>query len=156
VKAKSYIKTIPQQKIVKFIMGDVAKFNQGKLPWLVKLKSKEDVQIRDNALESARMLIHHEIEKLKRDYYFAVSCYPHHVLRENKMLTGAGADRMQTGMSQSFGVPVNLAARVKAGETIFVVAVNNEKDAAIVHEILKKAKAKLPCKSSIVTEKYQQ
>ena len=52
-----------------------------------------------------------------------VRSYPHHVLRENKMITGAGADRMQTGMQRSFGAAVGLAAQLKEGTPIFCVYV---------------------------------
>jgi hypothetical protein len=45
VKKKSYIKTIPPQKIVKFKMGAVGDYNKGKLKQLIKVISKEKVLI---------------------------------------------------------------------------------------------------------------
>jgi len=34
-------------------------------------------------------------------YFFRIIPFTHHIQRENKMLTGAGADRTQTGMQLS-------------------------------------------------------
>lgn len=154
VQSKSYAKAIPPCKIVKFVMGDIGKYNRKEFQYIVELRTKETVNMRDNAIESARQLIHRHLEEnFKGAYALIVSCYPHHILRENKMLTGAGADRMQTGMTLSFGVVVGIAARLKANSPVFIVAVNNEKEVAIVREILKKSKAKMPCKMAIVATK---
>lgn len=154
VKSKSYVKATPQTKIIKFVMGDAKKFTANRFHWIVELVSTEPVQIRDNAIEASRQLIHRHLEKqFKNDYYFALSIYPHHVLRENKMLTGAGADRMQTGMSQSFGSVVGIAAMVKEGENILAVAVGNENAVRIVRKIFKKVKAKIPCHTKVVVRK---
>ena len=45
-------------------------------------------------------------------YYLKVRTYPHQVLRENKMMAFAGADRLQDGMRRSFGKPCGTAARL--------------------------------------------
>jgi len=153
IKSKSYIKSVPYPRIQKFVMGNVKDFMQNKFPFVVYLKATEPVQIRDTALEASRVLIHRELEKkLKGSYYFAVSAYPHHVLRENKMLTGAGADRMQTGMQLSFGKPIGVAAQIDSNGKIFTVACF-EDGLEIVKEALKKVKPKLPGKKTIVVEK---
>lgn len=154
VQSKSYAKAIPPCKIVKFVMGDIGKYNRNEFSYIVTLKTSESVNVRDNAIEAARQMIHRHLEdNFKGAYAFIVSCYPHHILRENKMLTGAGADRMQTGMSQSFGSVIGIAARLKAGNPIFTLAVNTDKDVVIVRETLKKVRAKLPCKTSIIVLK---
>ncbi len=151
VRGKNYVKAIPASHITKYLMGDIRKFNEGKFPFIVDLISKEDIMIRDNAVEAARQHVHRELDNtFKGDYYFALPLYPHHVLRENKMLTGAGADRMQTGMTLSFGVPVGIAAHIRANHNIFTVAVQNKRDIAIVREILKECRAKLPCATKIL------
>ena len=80
---------------------------------------------------------------------FKVIPYPHHIQRENRMLTGAGADRMQTGMQLSFGVSMNIAAIIKPGDKIFLIAVPNEKAVVFTREILNKIKSKLPCRTRI-------
>lgn len=156
VKSKSYIKTIPPTKVVKLHMGNIQAYEQGKFPIILRIVSTENIQLRDNAIESARQFIHHELEaNFQGQYYFSVRVYPHHILRENKMLTGAGADRMQTGMQLSFGAAIGRAALVKAGKDIFIVAVNSEKAQKAAREYLEKIKAKLPCSTRIMTEKKQ-
>lgn len=155
VRSKSYIKTIPPLKIAKFTMGDASGFDQGKYAWTVMLIMNEPVQIRDNAIESARQWAHRALEeKLKGNYYFTVSAYPHHILRENKMLTGAGADRMQTGMQLSFGKPVGRAAQINKGKAIFTVACHKEA-VPFVRETLSNIRTKLPGDKSVVVEEIK-
>src|SRR3989344_440472 len=109
-KKKSFIKTVPPQKIVKFTMGKEDLFNKGKLPIQLTVVSNEKVQIRHNALEACRQYINKKLDKeLSGQYLFRVIPFPHHIQRENKMLTGAGADRMQTGMQLAFGKSVGKA-----------------------------------------------
>lgn len=154
VKSKSYIKTIPQQKIVKFRMGDIKGYEKGKLKNIIMLVSGEQIFIRDNALEASRRCVHKILEdNLQGQYYFEVKVYPHHILRENRMLTGAGADRMQTGMSLSFGSTMGRASVIKPEQAIFLVAVFHEKSRKIVVQAFEKIKAKLPCHVRIVMEK---
>jgi large subunit ribosomal protein L10e len=47
--------------------------------------------------------------------------FPHHVLRENKQATGAGADRVSEGMRLAFGKAVGTAARVDPNQKIMTV-----------------------------------
>jgi len=51
-RTKSFIKTVPPQKIVKFEMGRSDLLALGKLPHIVEVSSTEDVQIRHNAFEA--------------------------------------------------------------------------------------------------------
>ena len=154
VKSKAYIKTIPPNKLVKLHMGDIHGFESGKLNYVIHMISQEQVQMRDNAIESARQYINKLLdEQLPGQFYFAVKIYPHHILRENKMLTGAGADRMQTGMQLSFGATVGRAAMVKKGSELFLVATLSEKGSRMARDILQKIKSKLPCTTSFVFEK---
>jgi large subunit ribosomal protein L10e len=152
-KTKSYIKTIPQMKIAKFVMGDIAKYNKKGFSHKIFIIVKKPIQIRDNAIESTRQLLHRHLEKnFKNDYYMEINAYPHHILRENKMLTGAGADRMQTGMQHSFGKPVGVAAQLSRGSKLFTIACN-EKDIPIIRKIIKMARPKIPKEKAIVVKK---
>jgi large subunit ribosomal protein L10e len=152
-KSKSYIKAVPPQKIVKFTMGSEALFNDGKFPHSLTVVSNENAQIRHNALEACRQYINKKLdEELAGQYLFKVIPFPHHIQRENKMLTGAGADRMQTGMQLSFGKTVGKAAIVKKGGRIFFFAVQNPKAVAYVRGIFKEVKPKLPCRTSVIYE----
>ena len=150
---KSYIKTVPYQKIVKFTMGKEGLYNEGKLPYQLTVVSSEKVQLRHNALEACRQYINKKMDKeLVGQYVFRVIPFPHHIQRENKMLTGAGADRMQTGMQLSYGKAVGKAAILKKGSKIFFVAVPNERAVAFVRKVFKQIKAKLPGKTKILYE----
>jgi large subunit ribosomal protein L10e len=150
-KGKSYIKTVPPQKIVKFLMGN------GKNPkYRLTVVSEENCQIRDNALEACRQFVNKKLEKpLAGNYKFRVIPFPHHIQRENKMLTGAGSDRMQTGMQLSFGKVVGKAAIVKKGSPIFIFELPNEKAVQITRKALKQIKSKLPCKKRILQEEIK-
>lgn len=149
-KSKSYIKVVPPQKIVKFTMGDSSGYNKGAFPHILTLISEENVQIRHNALEACRQYIHRTLDKqFPGQYYFRVIPFPHHIQRENKMLTGAGADRMQTGMQMSFGKSIGKAALVKKGHGIFMLALGSEKAVVKTRICLKQVKSKLPCKTRV-------
>jgi len=151
---KSFIKTVPQQKIVKFTMGKESLVREGKLPHQLTLISTENVQMRHNAFEACRQFINKKLDQeLSGQYVFRVIPYPHHIQRENKMLTGAGADRMQTGMQLSFGKSSGKAAIVKPKSRIFFVAVPRLKDVAFARKVLKQVKSKLACKTRITYEK---
>ena len=115
-KKKGYIRAFPPHKISRFEMGDKSK----QYDFKIKLVSKGTLQLRHNSLESARIVVNRVLEsKLGSSYYFKINVYPHHGLRENKMLGGAHADRLQTGMAHSFGKVVNTAAQVKRGKELF-------------------------------------
>jgi large subunit ribosomal protein L10e len=72
-----------------------------------------------------------------------IRVHPWHVLRINKMLSCAGADRLQQGMRGAFGKPLSRAARVDIGKIIFSIRVGdaNVKNA---FEALRRAKFKFP------------
>lgn len=150
VKAKNYIKAIPTNKIVRYDMGDATKNFQ----YEVSLISNNDHQIRHNALEATRQTINRRLyNKLgTKGYFLRLKLYPYHILRENKMLGGAHADRLQTGMAHSFGKPVGLAGQAHKNKEIFVAKVDqNGLDAA--KEALSLAKPRMPGKYRIEVRK---
>ena len=147
IKNKAYIKTIPPQSITKFTMGNN---NLSKLKHHLTLVSCEKVQIRHNAIEACRRHLHKELDdKFPGQFFFKIIPYPHQIQRENKMITGAGADRMQTGMQLSFGKSIGKAAVVKPGDRIFFIAVPNEKAVIFTRKIIKQLKPKLPCRTRV-------
>jgi|SRR3989338_1025553 len=150
-KARAYVKTVPGNKIAKFTMGNFADYRDGKHPFSMTLESDEGVQIRDNALEAARMLLNKDLDEgAPGQYYLELKVYPHHMQRENKSAGGmAGADRISTGMTQSFGIVIGRAAIVRPGQVLFFISCQNEKAARLAREALGKVRAKVPCKTSI-------
>ncbi|HDI02536.1 MAG TPA: 50S ribosomal protein L16 [Candidatus Aenigmarchaeota archaeon] len=146
---KSYVKGVPGPKIVKFEVGDPNK----EFPLTFYLLSKDRVQIRHNALEAARTNASKYLAKMlgKDGYFLKILVYPHQVMRENPIATGAGADRLQEGMRRSFGKPIGLAARVKEGQRLIMVRVPEGKE-SIAKEALRRASHKFPCSCQIVSE----
>ena len=119
-KSKGYIKAMPNHKISRFNMGDSKK----KYDFKLKMVSKDTLQIRHNALESSRVIVNRNLQRtLGTNYCFFLNLYPHHGLRENKMLGGAHADRLQKGMGHPFGRVIGTAAQVKVGKTLFTALV---------------------------------
>ena len=153
-KARAYIKTVPFSKIVKFSMGDHEAYKSGKHQYMVRLITEEKVLVRDNALEASRMLLHKLMEeKAPGQYYMMVKVAPHHMIRENKTAAGAGADRMSTGMTQSFGIVIGRAAIAKPGQDIIFVSCTDEKTARIARDSLVTIKPKIPSRTRIIFEK---
>lgn len=151
-KKYSYISTIPESKIVKFNFGNPKK----QFKYEVYLISRQDINLRHNALESARQVINRDLEtSISGSFFMRVHTIPHHIIRENKMLTGAHADRLQTGMAHSFGKPTGRAARVHKGATVVTVRVDDN-GLAIAKSAYKKAISKLPGKYSIEIEELKQ
>ena len=108
---KSFVRGAPVCRIVKFMIGNL----QGKFAYRVDLCTKEVMQVRDNALESARLATNRTMEKAigKSGFRLQIRVYPHHVLREHALASGAGADRFSSGMAHSFGKPAGNAAQLK-------------------------------------------
>ncbi|MHA1862087.1 MAG: 50S ribosomal protein L16, partial [Candidatus Ranarchaeia archaeon] len=83
-----------------------------------------------------------------KSFWLRINVKPHHVMRENKMMAFAGADRLQAGMRHSFGKPAGTAARVRRGQVIMLIRCDVE---GTTHALiaLKRAYMKLPLKSRI-------
>ena len=145
---KSYIKAMPHLYLNQYRMGTRKEDYDTK----ISLVAKEDVLLRDNALESARQAVNRYLEKsIAGSYYFVITQFPHHVIRENKMVAAAGADRIQQGMRRAFGKPTSRSARVKKGKAVFVVY-TYKKNLPIVKTALSKAPKKLSASYSIIIE----
>ena len=146
VHEKNYIGTVPPLKIRQFNMGNPRK----KYSRIVDLVAEQAVQIRDNAVEAARVSINRYLIKEvgKDNYFMRIRVFPHQVLREHKQAQGAGADRVSQGMSHSFGKPIGRAVRVRKG-TILMSVLSMAEYADIVSKALLRAKAKFPCDVSV-------
>jgi large subunit ribosomal protein L10e len=86
----------------------------------------------------------------KDAFHLRCRVHPWHVLRINKMLSCAGADRLQAGMRGAFGKALGKAARVDIGSILFSVRVK-EAHVKFAMEALKRAKAKFPGRQKVVT-----
>jgi large subunit ribosomal protein L10e len=92
------------------------------------------------------------MDKLINDYLMVVHPYPHIILRENKMIFGAHADRLQQGMRRSFGAAIGTAAKVEVDQPIMTVRVKAGQEQT-AKESLKRGSAKLPIACKIVISK---
>jgi large subunit ribosomal protein L10e len=131
----------PHLKLTKFEMGDQKKTYDT----TVLLTSEREMNIRHNALEAARTSSNRVMEtSLGSNYFMKVRVYPFHVLREHALASGAGADRLSTGMARPYGKSVSSAARVKAGQILFEIRVNKE-NISLARLAMERAAKKLPC-----------
>lgn len=147
---KEFMGGIPGSRVVHYEMGNL----RDEFSVSLSLLADESCQIRHTALESARIssnrYLMNEIGRL--NYNFKLRVYPHHVLRENKQATGAGADRVSDGMRRAFGKAVGTAARVSCNQKIFTVS-SKPQNFFKMKNALRKASNKLPTPCTIVIDK---
>lgn len=141
---REYIAGSPQSKIAKFAGGATGDYD-----FKVELIANEKVQVRHNALEAARLAANKVMSVIgETAFYSLLRVYPHVILRENKMIATAGADRLQEGMRRAFGKAVGLAARVKPGQIILELHVKAN-DLQRAKEAMQTASSKLPMTTTI-------
>jgi len=153
---REYITGIPGSKIAQHQMGDLHAAPDD-YPVQISLQVEEECQLRHGALEAARLSANrHLIKSLgEGNYKMVLRKFPHHVLRENKQATGAGADRVSDGMRQAFGKPVGTAARVPNGDRIFTIYCDVDQ-AEVAKDALRRAYNKLSPPCRIVVERGEE
>lgn len=148
-KNKPYIKSrycrgVPDSKLSIYDLGkkagDVMDF-----PASISIISNEREQISSEALESARIAVNKYMVKMagKENFHMKIRVHPYHVLRINKMLSCAGADRLQSGMRGAFGKSYGKATRVNIGQILITIR-TKEQYVAVAQEALRRGKNKLP------------
>merc|ERR1712167_257583 len=157
-KNKPYIKSrycrgVPDPKIRIYDLGR-KKASVDDFPFAAHLVSDELEQVGSEALEACRIACNKYMTKSAGKDFFHMRIRPHpfHVLRVNKMLSCAGADRLQTGMRGAFGKSYGTAARVDIGQILLSVRTRDANE-AVVLEALRRAKYKFPGRQKIVTSK---
>ena len=150
---RKYIGGVPNNRIHQFHVGNRRAAETGQFEVVIELSADNDCQIRHTALEAARVISNSTIRKSAgaQGYALRVHTYPHHVLRENKQATGAGADRVSQGMRCAFGKNVGTAARVKRGQRVISIQVTPE-FYLTARDALRKASMKFrtPCSIKLV------
>lgn len=144
---REYMGGVPPPRISQFDLGDPA----GDFPLSLDLIAEESCQIRHIALESARIAANRHIQRRvgRNAYHLKIRVYPHHVLRENKIAVGAGADRISDGMRAAFGKAIGTAARVTKGQRLMTIR-TTKPNLDFAKEALRKAGSKLPTPCRIV------
>eukprot|EP00032_Breviata_anathema_P000361 JZ548991.1.p1 GENE.JZ548991.1~~JZ548991.1.p1 ORF type:complete len:235 (+),score=87.25 JZ548991.1:24-728(+) len=154
-RGKPYIKSrfcraVPDPKIKIFDLGK-KKADVEEFPCCVHLLSMEKENVSSEALEASRIACNKYISKMagKLAFHMRVRAHPYQVIRINKMLSCAGADRLQTGMRGAFGKPTGVVARVDIGQVLMSVRC---KENHVVHvvEALRRARYKFPGRQKIV------
>jgi len=144
---------VPDSKIRIYDLGR-KKASVDEFPHCVHLVSDEYEQLSSEALEAARICANKYITKMagKDAFHLRVRVHPFHVLRINKMLSCAGADRLQTGMRGAWGKPYGTVARVNIGQIILSVRCKDS-NKAIALEALRRSRYKFPGRQKIIVSK---
>ena len=125
-------------------------------PSAIHLVSKEKEQVTSEALEAARIAANKYMmtHTGREGFHLRVRVHPWHVIRINKMLSCAGADRLQTGMRHAYGKALYKAARVNIG-TILLSLRCKPDQIPNAQVALRRAKFKLAGRQMIfVSRKY--
>mmetsp|Transcript_1183 Transcript_1183/g.1557 ORF Transcript_1183/g.1557 Transcript_1183/m.1557 type:complete len:209 (+) Transcript_1183:82-708(+) len=150
-----YCRGVPDPKIRIYDAGN-KKASVDMFPFVAHLVSDEKEQLTSEALEAGRVAANKYLVKYagKDNFHIRIRAHPFHVLRINKMLSCAGADRLQTGMRGAYGKPQGLTARINIGDPIISVRAKDSQ-APILIEALRRAKYKFPGRQKILkSEKW--
>ena len=154
-KNKPYIKSrycrgVPDSKIRIFDVG-AKKAGVDVFPFVAHLVCDEKQQISSEALEACRVAVNrHLINSIGKDnYHIRIRAHPFHVIRANKMLSCAGADRLSSGMRHSYGKPIGVAARVQIGQVLLSVRAKDTSEANVV-EAIRRGKFKFAGRQKIL------
>lgn len=150
-----YCRGVPDSKLRIYDVGR-KKGGVDEFPAVCHLVSYEYEQISSEALEAARVCANKYMTNNsgKDNFHLRIRVHPYHVLRINKMLSCAGADRLQTGMRGAFGKPDGLVARVDIGQILISIRTKEDK---IEHAVaaLRRAKYKFPGRQKVfISDKW--
>ncbi|MCK4380861.1 MAG: 50S ribosomal protein L16 [Candidatus Lokiarchaeota archaeon] len=152
---REYARGGAQSKIVRFWGGAKS------VPWedwelVVGLKVNSQIQISSNALEAIRITINGVLSRKlgTQNYRLRIRPKPFQKYRENRMLAFAGADRVQSGMRNSFGRSTGVCARVRAGQIVVDVGCYL-RNLPLVRDRLRIASMKISSSCQIVILKYK-
>merc|ERR1711998_181408 len=125
--------------------GGMKKAGWEKYPACIHLVCGEKQQITSEALEAARIAgnKYMQVNVGKEAFHIRVRVHPWHVVRINKMLSCAGADRLQTGMRPAYGKALCKAARVNIGDILLSIRTKPE-FVHIAELALRRSKDKFP------------
>ncbi|EDQ91778.1 uncharacterized protein MONBRDRAFT_17609 [Monosiga brevicollis MX1] len=148
-----FVRAVPDPKIRIYDLGR-KRAHVMDFPLCVHMVSNEIEQISSEALEAARICCNKYLVKTvgKEGFHIRIRVHPFHVVRINKMLTCAGADRLQTGMRGAFGKPAGKVARVRIGQPIMSVRSRDANKDHVI-EALRRSKMKFPGRQLIIVSR---
>merc|ERR1711980_33075 len=145
-----FCRGVPDPKIRIYDLGS-KKASVLNFPHHIVMVSDELEQLSSEALEAARICANKYMTKNlgKEAFHLRMRVHPFHVVRINKMLSCAGADRLQTGMRGAYGKPQGLVARVRIGQPLMSMRVKDQHKAHVV-EALRRSKFKFPGRQKLI------
>ncbi|KAI9638353.1 putative 60S ribosomal protein L10 [Dioszegia hungarica] len=148
-----YNRGVPEPKIRIYDLGR-KRASVDDFPFCCHLVSDEYEQLSSEALEAARICANKYVVKTsgKDAFHMRIRLHPYHIVRINKMLSCAGADRLQQGMRGAWGKPYGAVARVNIGQVIMSIRCKDANKAVII-EALRRARYKFPGRQKIIVSK---
>merc|ERR1712021_74523 len=147
---------VPDPKLRIYDVGKKkARFDQ--FSTCVHLVCYEKEQITSEALEASRIACNKYMQTQvgRENFHMRIRVHPWHVVRINKMLSCAGADRLQQGMRGAFGKALCKSARVAIGQILMSIRTEGEENTNHAKEALRRAKFKFPGRQKIfVSRKF--
>merc|ERR1712226_1497523 len=145
-----YCRGVPESKIQIYDVG-AKKAPVDLFPFVAHLVCDEKQQISSEALEACRVAINkYLVKNVGRDgYHIRMRAHPFHVIRANKMLSCAGADRLSSGMRHSYGKPIGVAARVNIGQVLLSVRSKDANEPHVI-EAIRRGKFKFAGRQKIL------
>ncbi|MEN2497352.1 MAG: hypothetical protein MHMPM18_005177 [Marteilia pararefringens] len=139
-----YNRSVPDPKIKIHNTGN-RKAHVDLFPACFQLYIKSKCRVSSEALEAGRVACNKLLTQSigKSEFHQVIHKYPHDACRNNKMLSCAGADRLQSGMRKSFGKCTRRAARIQNNDHIISIR-TNYKHRKAVHRALLSANLKFP------------
>ena len=149
-----YNRAVPDPKIRIYDGGSKAA-SWETFPSCVHLVSDEDGQISSEALEAMRVAANRFLIKKigKENFHIRIRKHPWHVLRINKMLSCAGADRLQSGMRNAWGKSYGKACRVKIGGILMSIR-TKKAHVGIVREAMRRGKNKIAGRQKVAVSYF--
>jgi large subunit ribosomal protein L10e len=149
-----YCRGCPDPKLRIYESGN-KKARHHVLPMVVHLVSCEKAQASSEALEAARIACNKymQVNCGKDNFHLRMRVHPWHIIRINKMLSCAGADRLQTGMRHAWGKPYIKAARINIGTILMSVRTNSPANLKLAMEGLRRSKYKFNGRCNIFVSK---
>merc|ERR1711981_1040360 len=152
-KCYRYQKNKPYPKIRIYDAGK-KRYGVDEFPFCAHMVSMEKEQLSSESLEAARVACNKYMVKNagKEAFHLRIRVHPWHVLRINKMLSCAGADRLQAGMRGAFGKTYGTVARVEIGQILLSVRARDVHEPQVM-EALRRAKYKFPGRQRLCASK---
>mmetsp|Transcript_15141 Transcript_15141/g.43285 ORF Transcript_15141/g.43285 Transcript_15141/m.43285 type:complete len:214 (-) Transcript_15141:53-694(-) len=149
-----FVRGVPDAKIRIYDTGK-KRVPCSEFPASAHMVCDENQQVSAESLEAARIATNkYMINNAGKDFFhIRIRPHPFQVLRINKTLSCAGADRLSTGMRGAFGKAYGVAARVRIGQVLISIRTKDEK-LDIACEALRRAKFKFAGRQKVFASKY--